>query len=144
MVCANQNSTSSKIFSLPKSQTAGQMKTPVLPTWIKFDSIHGRKARRIESSKWPLSLICDVFKGEWIDAVKKCNSKLVCLFSSCTNYFQQLDLTVSKSSKDLLHQVAQSWYSQKIFEQMEVGKRSDKIDVCVSVVKPSHVNFMIT
>lgn len=107
-----------------------------------------RKQKDLNIQNKPCLLICDVFKGQWTDtakdAVKKSNGKMVPVPNNCTTYFQPLDLTVIKSSKHFVCQVAQSWYSQKIFEQMEVGKQSDKIDVCVSVVKPSHVNFMIT
>ena len=62
-----------------------------------------------------------------------------------TNYFQPLDLTVNKSSKDFLRKQAQSWYSQEIVKQMEAGKRSDeiKVDVRVSVVKPLHAKWIV-
>ena len=94
-------------------------------------------------------LICDVFKGQWTEAVKnvvkESNGKMVSVPNNWTNYFQPLDLTVNKSSKDFLRKEAQSWYSQEIFKQMEAGKHSDqiKVDVGVSVVKPLHAKWIV-
>ena len=97
----------------------------------------------------PWLLMCDVFKGQWTDAVKdgvkESNGKMVRVPNNWTNYFQPLDLTVNKSSKDFLRQEAQSWYSQEIGKQMEAGKRPDeiKVDVCISVVKPLHAKWTV-
>ena len=69
-----------------------------------------QKELNIQSKLW--LLICDVFKVQWTnavkDAVKKSNSKIVPVPNNCANYFQPLDLTVNKSSKDFLLQEAQS------------------------------------
>ena len=97
----------------------------------------------------PSLLICNVFKGQWMDAVKdvvkESNGKMVPIPTSWTNYFQPLDLTVNKSSKDFLCQEAESWYSQEIVKQMEAGKRPDeiKVDICISVVKPLHTKWIV-
>ena len=94
-------------------------------------------------------LICDVFKGQWTKAVKnvvkESNGKMFSVPNNWTNYFQPLDLTVNKSSKDFVRKEAQSWYSLEIVKQMEAGKRSDqiKVDVCVSVVKPLHAKWIV-
>ena len=70
---------------------------------------------------------------------------MVSVPTNWTNYFQPLDLTVNKSSKDFLRKEPQSWYSQEILKQMEAGKRSDqiKVDVHVSVVKPLHATWIV-
>ena len=101
-----------------------------------------RKELGVSDKLW--LLICDVFKGQWThavkDVVKESNSKMVPVPNNSTNYFQPLDLTVNKSSKDFLRQEARSWYSQEIVKQMEAGKRHDeiKVEVRISVVKPLH------
>ena len=61
------------------------------------------------------------------------------------NYFQQVDLTVNKNSKDFLRQLAKIWYPQKIVKQMEAIKRSQeiKVDVRVSPVKPLHTKWIV-
>ena len=60
-------------------------------------------------------LICDIFKGQWTEAVKnvvkESNGKMVSVPNNWTNYFQPLDLTINKSSKDFLCKEAPSWYS---------------------------------
>ena len=70
------------------------------------------KRKEVGVSDEPLLLICDVFKGQWTDAVKdvvkESNGKMVPAPNNWTNYFQPLDLTVNKSSKDFLRQEAQS------------------------------------
>ena len=65
---------------------------------------------------------------------------MVSVPNNWTNYFQPLDLTVNKSSKDFLRDEAQTWYSNEIAKQMSEGKRTDqiKVDVRLSVVKPLH------
>jgi len=77
--------------------------------------------------------------------VKESNGFMVHVPNNWTNYFQPLNLTVNKSSKDFLRQEAQSWYSQEIVKQMEAGKRSDqiKVDVCISVVKLLHAKWIV-
>ena len=106
-----------------------------------------RKELGVSDKPWPL--ICDVFKGQWTDAlkdvVKESNGKMVPVPNNWTNYFQPLDLTVNKNSKDFLRQEAQSWYSQEIVKQMEAGKRPDEIkfDVRISVVKPLHAKWIV-
>ena len=108
-----------------------------------------RKRDELNVPNKPWLLICDVFKGQWTEAVKnvvkKSNGKMVSVPNNWTNYFQPLDLTVNKSSKDFLRKEAQSWYSQKIVKQMEAGKCSDqiKVDVRVSVVKPLHAKWIV-
>jgi len=108
-----------------------------------------RKREELKAPNKPWLLICDVFKGQWTDAVKEVvkasNGKMVAVPNNWTNYFQPLDLTVNKSSKDFLRNEAQSWYSQEIVKQMEAGKRSDqiKVDVRISVVKPLHAKWVV-
>ena len=108
-----------------------------------------RKQKDLNIQNKPWLLICDVFKGQWTDtakdAVKKSNGKMVPVPNNCTTYFQPLDLTVIKSSKHFVCQVAQSWYSQKIFKRMEMGKRSNeiKVDVYVPVVKSLHMKWIV-
>ena len=107
------------------------------------------KRKWLGVSDKPWLLICDVSKGKWTDAVKdvvkESNGKMVHVPNNWTNYFQSLDLTVNKRSKDFLCQEAQSWYSQEIVKQMEAGKRSDKIkvDVRISVVKPLPAKWIV-
>ena len=64
------------------------------------------KRKELKAPKKPWLLICDVFKGQWTDAVKKAvkasNGKMVSGPNNWTNYFQPLDLSVNKSSKDFL------------------------------------------
>ena len=108
-----------------------------------------RKREELNVSNKPWLLICDVFKGQWTEAaknvVKESNGKMVSVPNNWTNYFQPLDLTVNKSSKDFLRKEAESWYSQEIVKQMEAGKRSDeiKVDVRVSEVKPLHAKWIV-
>ena len=108
-----------------------------------------RKQEELNVLNKPWLLICDVFKGQWTEAVKnvvkESNGKMVSVPNNWTNYFQSLDLTVNKSSKDFLRKEAQSWYSQEIVEQMDAGKRSDqiKVEVRVSVVKPLHAKWIV-
>ena len=101
------------------------------------NSLHQTKARRIKCLNKLWLLICDVFKGQWTETVKnvvkESNGKMVSVPNNWTNYFQPLDLTVNKSSKDFLRKEAQSWYSQEIVKQMEARKRSDQIKVDVRV-----------
>ena len=108
-----------------------------------------RKQEELTVPNKPWLLICDVFKGQWTETVKnvvkESNGKMVSVPNNWTNYFQPLDLTVNKSSKDLLRKEAQGWYSQEIIKQMEAGKRSDqiKVDVRVSVVKLLHPKWTV-
>ena len=96
-----------------------------------------RKQEELNVPNKPWLLICDVFKGQWTEAVKavvkESNGKMVSVPNNWTNYFQPLDLTVNKIGKDILCKEAQSWYSQEIVKQMEAGKCSDQIrvDVCL-------------
>ena len=107
------------------------------------------KQKELRVSDKPWLLICNVFKGQWTDAVKdvvkESNGKMVLVPNNWINYFQPLDLTVNKSSKDFLRQEAQSWYSQEIVKQMEAGKRPGeiKVDVRISVVKPLHAKWIV-
>ena len=107
------------------------------------------KRKELGVTDKPWLLICDVFKGQWTDAVKdvvkESNGKMVPVPNNWTNYFQLLDLAVNKSSKDFLRQEAQSWYSQEIVKQMEAGKRPDeiKVDVRISVMKPLHAKWIV-
>ena len=107
------------------------------------------KRKELGVSDKPRLLICDVCKGQWTDAVKdvvkESNGKMVPVPNNWTNYFQPLDLTANKSSKDFLRQEAQSWYSQEIVKQMEAGKCPDeiKLDVRISVVKPLPAKWIV-
>ena len=108
-----------------------------------------RKREELNVPNKPWLLICDVFKGQWTEAVKnvveESNGKMVSVPNNWTNYFQPLDLTVNKSSKDFLRKETEGWYSQEIVKQMEAEKRSDqiKVDVRVSVVKPLHAKWIV-
>ena len=108
-----------------------------------------RKREELNVPNKPWLLICDVFKGQWTNAVKnavkKSNGKMVSVPNNWPNYFQPLDRTVNKSSKDFIHEEAQSWYSQEIVKQMEAANGSDqiKVDVRISVVKPLHAKWMV-
>ena len=81
------------------------------------------KRKELGVSDKPWLLICDVFKGQSTDAVKdvvkELTGKMVLVPNNWISYFQPLDLTVNKSSKDFLRQEAQSWYSQEIVKQMK-------------------------
>jgi len=107
------------------------------------------KRKELGVSDKPWLLISDVFKGQWTaavkDVVRESNGKMVPVPNNWTNYFQPLDLTVNKSSKDFLRQEAQSWYSKEISKQMEAGKRPDeiKVDVRISIMKPLHAKWIV-
>ena len=78
--------------------TSIEMMKKILIPYVK----EKRKELKVPNKPW--LLICDVFKGQWTDAVKKVvkasNGKMVAVPNNWTNYFQPLDLTVNKSSKD--------------------------------------------
>lgn len=122
--------------------TSIEMMKKILIPYVK----EKRKELKVPNKPW--LLICDVFKGQWTDAVKKVvkasNGKMVAVPNNWTNYFQPLDLTVNKSSKDFLRDEAQAWYSNEIAKQMSEGKRTDqiKVDVRLSVVKPLHAKWI--
>ena len=104
-----------------------EMITKILIPYIK------RKREELNVPNKPWLLTCNVFKVQWTEAVKnvakESNRKMVSVPNNWTNYFQPLDLTVNRSSKDVLRKEAQSLYSQEIVKQMEARKRSDQIKV---------------
>ena len=108
-----------------------EMITKILIPYIK------RKREELNVPNKPWLLTCNVFKVQWTEAVKnvakESNRKMVSVPNNWTNYFQPLDLTVNRSSKDVLRKEAQSLYSQEIVKQMEARKRSDQIKVDVRV-----------
>ena len=120
-----------------------EMITKILIPYIK------RKREELNVPNKPWLLTCNVFKVQWTEAVKnvvkESNRKMVSVPNNWTNYFQPLDLTVNRSSKDVLRKEAQSLYSQEIVKQMEARKRSDqiKVDVRVSVVKPLDAKWIV-
>ena len=77
--------------------------------------------------------------------VRASNGRMVSVPSNWKEYFQSFDLAVNKSSKDFLHNEAQSCYSQAIVKQMESGRRPDqiKVDVRISVEKPLQAQWII-
>ena len=106
------------------------------------------KLKELSAPETPWLLVSDVFKGQWTEAVKsvvkESNGKMVPVPNNWINYFQPLDLTVNKSSKDFLRNEAQNWYSQEIMKQMQVGKLSNqiKVNVRISVFKPLHAKLI--
>ena len=76
----------------------------------------------------PWLLICDVFKAQWTNSVKyevgQSFGKMTPVPNNWTSYFQPLDISVNKPCKDLLRNEAQTWYSDKIMEQLKAGKLS--------------------
>ena len=62
-------------------------------------------------------LVSDVFKGQWTDKVKdlvrKSNGMMVPVPNNWSNYFQPLEVTVNKSSKDFLRQKSTSLVLQR-------------------------------
>ena len=100
------------------------------------------------SDDHPWLLICDVFKGQWTDpvkeAVRKSTGKMVPVPNNWTSYFQPLDISVNKPCKDFMRNEAQSWYAEKIKEQLEAGKQSHevKVDVRIALIKPLHAKWI--
>ena len=94
-------------------------------------------------------MISDVFKGQWTDAVKlvvaQSGGKMVPVPNNWTPYFQPLDISVNKISKDFLRNEAQTWYSQQILEQTKSGKLPHQIKVGtqLSIVKPLHAKWVV-
>ena len=96
----------------------------------------------------PWLLICDVFKAQWTDPVKEkvrgSYGKMVPVPNNWTSYFQPLDISVNKPCKDFMRNEAQTWYSEKIKEQLDAGKQSHevKVEVKISLIKPLHAKWV--
>ena len=93
-------------------------------------------------------MICDVFKAQWTDSVKgvvrESFGKMEPVPTNWTSYFQPLDISVNKPCKDFLRNEAQTWYSNRIMEQIKVGKlpHQVKVETRISIIKPLHAKWV--
>lgn len=96
----------------------------------------------------PWLLICDVFKAQWTDSVKgvvrESFGKMEPVPNNWTSYFQPLDISVNKPCKDFLRNEAQTWYSNRIMEQIKAGKlpHQVKVETRISIIKPLHAQWV--
>lgn len=62
---------------------------------------------------------------------------------NCTGRLQLLDVSVNKPAKEFLYQKFHTWYAQSVCAQSEVKTAKEPIDLCMSVVKPLGVQWML-
>ena len=56
---------------------------------------------------------------------------------NCTNRLQPLDISVNKSVKEFPRQKFHSWYAESVSAQLNSTKAKERVDLHLSVVKPS-------
>ena len=95
----------------------------------------------------PILVLFDRFKGQCTQNILPILDKNNILFAivpaNCTDRLQPLDVSVNKAAKECLRRQFQQWYSDKVCQQLEEGKKATSIDLRMSVVKPLSVKWMI-
>ncbi len=63
-----------------------------------------------------------------------------------TNHFQPLDLNVNAFAKQFLKRKFESWYADKVTQEVNTGKDvySISIETKLSIVKPLHAKWLIS
>ena len=66
--------------------------------------------------------------------------------ANCTDRLQPLDVSINKAAKECLRRQFQEWYSNKVCQQFEEGKKAiaKSVDLRMSVVKPLSVKWLIS
>ena len=86
--------------------------------------------------------IFDEFKGQVTQSCSELLTRNNILFvripPNCTDRLQPLDISLNKAAKDFMKQQFQEWYSERIFEQLQLGvdvKDLQPVDLKLSIMK---------
>jgi hypothetical protein len=91
-------------------------------------------------------VLFDRFKGQCtpnvLSILNKNNILFVVVPANCTDRLQPLDVSVNKAAKECLRRQFQQWYSERVCKLLE-EKKEASINLCMSVVKPLSVSWLI-
>ncbi len=108
--------------------------------------VEKRKALNLPEDH-PALVIFDEFTGQTTDVVLKLlgrnNILYVIVPPNCTDRLQPLDVSVNKAAKEFLRSQFQTWYADKVADQMEGGKSFTPVDLKLSIVKPVGAKWLI-
>ena len=104
-----------------------------------------REALNLPPSQSAL-VIFDKFQGQTTESVLKLliENKILYVIvpPNCTDRLQPLDLSLNKAAKDFLRSQFQSWYANKIHEQLKQDK-CDPVDLRLTVMKTLGAKWII-
>ena len=91
-------------------------------------------------------VIYDVFKGQCTPAIFKLleenNIDIVLVPANCTDRLQPLDISVNKAAKNFMRDQFQSWYAEKIQQQIHDEVKTP-VDLRLSIVKPLSARWFV-
>ena len=94
-------------------------------------------------------LIWDVFRGQKttpvLDILKENNIITEYVPNNMTNYYQPLDCTINKWTKDFLKAKFSTWFSKQVQKHLDKGIALEDIDIRfqLTTMKPLHANWLI-
>ena len=98
-------------------------------------------------STFPALAIFDQFKRQmtepFLDYMAANNVIIVEIPPNCTDRLQPLDLSINKPLKDFLKRKFQSWYADRISQQLKESKAINPVDLRLSVMKPLSAKWIL-
>ena len=79
----------------------------------------------------------------FLDYMAANNVIIVEIPPNCTDRLQPLDLSINKPVKDFLKRKFQSWYADRISQQLKEGKAINPVDLRLSVMKPLSAKWIV-
>ena len=108
-----------------------------------------KKRSELKNASQAALLIWDLFRGQKttpvLDILKENNIITEYVPNNMTNYYQLLDCTNNKWTKDFLKEKFSTWLSKQVQKHLDKGIALEDIDIRfqLTTVKPLHANWLI-